>query len=102
MSDRSSRSIPELELVEMRESALCCGSAGIYNLLRPEMAKELGDRKAGNAAETAAAVVVTANPGCAIQVTSALDRNATPIPVTHIADLMAEAYGNRAAANATD
>ncbi len=92
---RLMRSIPGLELVEMRESSLCCGSAGIYNLLRPKMARELGDRKAGNAAETAAAVVVTANPGCAIQVTSALDRNETPIPVTHLADLMAEAYANR-------
>ena len=96
------RAIPGLELVEMRESSLCCGSAGIYNLLRPEMAKELGDRKAGHAAETAAQVVITANPGCAIQVTGALERNETPIPVTHIADLMAEAYANRVTKTSAD
>ena len=55
--------IPGLELVEMKESSLCCGSAGIYNIIREEMANELGDRKALHAMETPATEVITANPG---------------------------------------
>ena len=53
---------------------LCCGSAGIYNLLNPEPARELGDRKAANIVATGAELLVTANPGCLMQVTSAIER----------------------------
>ncbi|MCC6944060.1 MAG: 4Fe-4S dicluster domain-containing protein [Thermomicrobiales bacterium] len=86
------KAIPGLELVEMKESSLCCGSAGIYNLLRPEMAKKLGDRKAVNTIDTHAAEVVTANPGCAMQLKASLERNGSTIKVTHIVDLLDEAY----------
>jgi glycolate oxidase iron-sulfur subunit len=66
--------IPGLELREIAESEICCGSAGIYNILNPEAAGELGDRKAANVVATGADVLVTANPGCLMQVTSAIER----------------------------
>ncbi len=56
--------IPGLELVELRESDTCCGSAGIYNIVQPEMADSLLRRKMANIAATGAAVVASANPGC--------------------------------------
>ena len=87
------KAIPGLELVEMKESSLCCGSAGIYNIIREEMANELGDRKALHAMETPATEVITANPGCQMQVRAALRRNGSNARVRHIADLLDEAYG---------
>jgi glycolate oxidase iron-sulfur subunit len=87
------RAIPGLELVEMKESSLCCGSAGIYNVIREEMANELGDRKALHAMETPATEVITANPGCQMQVRASLRRNGSAARVRHIADLLDEAYG---------
>lgn len=62
------RSIPELELLDIPEAALCCGSAGIYNMIMPEAADELGRRKADNVRAVEPAVVVTANPGCLLQI----------------------------------
>jgi glycolate oxidase iron-sulfur subunit len=85
--------IPGLELVEMKESSLCCGSAGIYNIIREEMANELGDRKALHAMETPATEVITANPGCQMQVGASLRRNGSKVRVRHIAELLDEAYG---------
>jgi glycolate oxidase iron-sulfur subunit len=85
--------IPGLELIEMKESALCCGSAGIYNIIREEMANELGDRKAHHVMETPAVEVITANPGCQMQVGASLRRNGSTARVRHIADLLDEAYG---------
>jgi len=85
--------IPGLELVEMKESSLCCGSAGIYNIIREEMANELGDRKALHAMETPAAEIITANPGCQMQVGASLRRNGSKARVRHIAELLDEAYG---------
>jgi glycolate oxidase iron-sulfur subunit len=85
--------IPGLRLVEMKESSLCCGSAGIYNIIREEMANELGDRKALHAMETPATEVITANPGCLMQVRASLRRNGSTARVRHIVDLLDEAYG---------
>jgi glycolate oxidase iron-sulfur subunit len=90
--------VPGLELVEMRESSLCCGSAGIYNLIRRDMANELGDRKAGRIIETPASEVVTANPGCHMQLLASLERNGSKIQVRHIVDLLDEAYGGEKSA----
>lgn len=58
---------------------ICCGSAGIYNLLNPEAGRELGDRKAANVAATGAEVLVVANPGCLMQVAAALQRASASI-----------------------
>jgi glycolate oxidase iron-sulfur subunit len=90
--------IPGLQLIEMKESSLCCGSAGIYNIIRRDMANELGDRKVTNAMATGASEVVTANPGCAMQLRTSLLRNHGTMDVVHIADLLDEAYGGEAAA----
>jgi len=84
--------IPGLRLVEMNESAVCCGSAGIYNLTEPEMANRLLERKVGNICATAASVVVTANPGCAMQVSSGLRNAGSGARVAHIVELLDEAY----------
>ena len=84
--------IPGLTVIEMRESALCCGSAGIYNILRTEMADALGDRKVAHAAATGAVEVVTANPGCYLQLVASLRRNGQDMRVRHILDLLDESY----------
>jgi glycolate oxidase iron-sulfur subunit len=74
------RGIPELELVEPAEWELCCGSAGIYNIVQPEAAAKLGARKAANLRATEAQVIAAANPGCAMQISAHLDE---PLPVIH-------------------
>lgn len=89
--------IPGLTLAEMPESSLCCGSAGIYNLIRREMADELGDRKVRNVMATPATEVVTANPGCAMQLRTSLRRNGSSATVRHIVEVLDEAYGGEAA-----
>ena len=81
-------SIPGLELVEPDEQDLCCGSAGIYNLVQPEAALELGDRKAANVLATGAAVYAAANPGCLVQVSAALRRAGHPLPALHPIELL--------------
>ena len=85
--------VPGLEVIEMKESSLCCGSAGVYNLTRRQMANDLGDRKAKNAIATGAVDVITANPGCAMQLRTSLARNGGDARVLHIADVIDEAYG---------
>ncbi|MEV7007894.1 heterodisulfide reductase-related iron-sulfur binding cluster [Streptosporangium sp. NPDC051022] len=81
--------IPGLELREIAESSICCGSAGTYNLLQPEAARDLGERKAERVLATGADLLVSANPGCAMQITSAIRRRgAEPIPVAHIAQVL--------------
>lgn len=89
------RQVPGLELVEMHESSLCCGSAGIYNITRPQMADSLGDRKARNVIDTGADTVVTSNPGCHMQLRTSLIRNGSDQPVEHIVSILDEAYGGR-------
>ena len=84
--------IPGLQLIEMNESAVCCGSAGIYNLTEPEMAQRLLDRKVANIRATEATVVATANPGCAMQVASGLRAAGIGARVAHIVELLDEAY----------
>ena len=70
--------IPGLELLEPAEWELCCGSAGIYNLLQPEAAAKLGARKAENLRVTGADAIAAANPGCALQIAKHLD-----LPIYH-------------------
>lgn len=84
--------IPGVALVEMHEPALCCGSAGIYNVTQPEMAARLGDRKLNNAEATSADVLVTANPGCHLQLAGGLRRRKSAMQVKHIVELLDEAY----------
>jgi glycolate oxidase iron-sulfur subunit len=82
------RSIPGLELVEPAEQELCCGSAGIYNLMKPDAARELGDRKAANVLATSPDVYASANPGCLLQVSAALRRAGRPTLAAHPVELL--------------
>jgi glycolate oxidase iron-sulfur subunit len=84
--------IPGLEVREIAEAELCCGSAGIYNILRPDASRELGERKAAHIRATGADVLVTANPGCLLQVASALSRDGadgrTPMGMAHLVEVL--------------
>ena len=81
-------SIPELELLTIPEAEICCGSAGIYNLVEPEPATELGDRKVRNILSTQPDVIATANPGCLLQIRAALQRASTPVATFHPVELV--------------
>jgi glycolate dehydrogenase iron-sulfur subunit len=87
------RAIPGLELLEPAEWQICCGSAGIYNLVQPEPAAELGERKARNLLDTGAEAVVAGNPGCALQITAHTERLGRPLPVLHPMELLARSIG---------
>ncbi|HUJ41616.1 MAG TPA: glycolate oxidase subunit GlcF [Candidatus Acidoferrales bacterium] len=80
--------IPQLEILEIAEAAVCCGSAGIYNLVQPEAAAELGDRKAANVAALKPDVVASGNPGCLLQLRTALERAGKSVPVLHTIELL--------------
>jgi glycolate oxidase iron-sulfur subunit len=80
--------IPGLEVVEPAEQDLCCGSAGIYNVVQPDAARELGDRKAANVLATRASAYASANPGCLVQVSQALRRAKNPLPALHPIELV--------------
>jgi glycolate oxidase iron-sulfur subunit len=82
------RSIPLLELAEPAEQAICCGSAGIYNLTQPAAASELGERKAANVLATGAHVYAAANPGCLVQVSTYLRRAGQRLPAVHPVELL--------------
>lgn len=85
--------IPGLRLLEMAESSVCCGSAGIYNLTQPAMAARLQLRKVENVTRTGATIVATANPGCALQLSAGLRAAGSNVRVAHIVELLDEAYG---------
>jgi glycolate oxidase iron-sulfur subunit len=83
------QAIPELELVEVPvEKELCCGSAGIYNLVQPEAAAELGRRKAEHLSSTGAQAIAAANPGCAAQLDLHLRELGRPLPIHHPVELL--------------
>ena len=80
--------IPELEVLEIGEPEVCCGSAGIYNLVQPDAANALGDRKAQHIRPLRADVVVTGNPGCILQLQASLARAGARVPVVHTIELL--------------
>ncbi|MBV9272082.1 MAG: 4Fe-4S dicluster domain-containing protein [Candidatus Eremiobacteraeota bacterium] len=88
------RAIPGLELREMNESSVCCGSAGVYNVTQPEMSERLKRRKIANACATDAHTIATANPGCALQLESGLRESSAQLDVVHVIELLDEAYRN--------
>jgi glycolate oxidase iron-sulfur subunit len=85
------RAIPGLELREMAESGLCCGSAGVYNVTNPVQSQQLQERKLANAAATGAETIVTANPGCLMQLRGGLAERGGTTRVKHIVELLDEA-----------
>jgi glycolate oxidase iron-sulfur subunit len=88
-------SIPGLELAEIPESAVCCGSAGIYNLVQPDAANALGDRKAQLITPLNADVIATGNPGCLLQLQAALARAGHATPVVHTIQLLDSSLRDR-------
>jgi glycolate oxidase iron-sulfur subunit len=85
-------SIPGLELAEIRNGDRCCGAAGLYNVLQPEMSRELARDKVHAIAETGVATVATANPGCAMQLAAALREAGAHVRVVHPVELLDAAY----------
>jgi glycolate oxidase iron-sulfur subunit len=83
------KGIPQLDVAEIGEASLCCGSAGVYNLLHPGPAAELGDRKVENLLVAKAQALISANPGCLLQLQASLRRRgAEPIPMFHMIELI--------------
>jgi glycolate dehydrogenase iron-sulfur subunit len=85
------RQIPEVELVEFAEAGLCCGSAGVYNVTNPLQSRQLQQRKLDNALAAAPDVIVTANPGCLLQLRSGLAERCSKVEVKHLAEILDEA-----------
>ncbi len=86
------QAIPNLTLTELPESTWCCGSAGIYNLIQPEMANDLLDRKLKHIKTTQAEIVATGNPGCLAQLINGARQQNLPLRIVHPVTLLAEAY----------
>jgi glycolate oxidase iron-sulfur subunit len=82
------RGVPGLVLAEIDDAGTCCGSAGIYNLVQPAAAAELGRRKASAVQAAGADLLVSANPGCSLQIAQALAAGGQPLPVAHIAEVL--------------
>ena len=82
------RSIPGVEILPFAEQEICCGSAGIYNLVEPDAARELGDRKAGHIDAVNPDVVATANPGCMLQMATASARLGRSRPICHPIEIL--------------
>jgi len=82
------RAIPGLTLVELPDAGTCCGSAGVYNLLQPEAASELGARKAQAVLDAGAPLLVSANPGCSLQIAAALADRGEQVALAHVAEML--------------
>ena len=84
--------IPELSVLPLTEADWCCGSAGTYNVTQPELSAKLLQRKVGYITSSGAELVVTANPGCQMQIAAGLRASRAPITVVHLMDLLDRAY----------
>ncbi|HEY2507678.1 MAG TPA: heterodisulfide reductase-related iron-sulfur binding cluster [Streptosporangiaceae bacterium] len=95
------RDIPGVTLVDIADPGTCCGSAGIYNLVQPEAAAELGARKAAAVRATGADLLVSANPGCSMQIAQALAADGESLPVAHVAEVLDASIRGRPASSLT-
>jgi glycolate oxidase iron-sulfur subunit len=86
------RAIPGVELVEMRHPDICCGAAGLYSTLEPAMSARILREKLDDVASTRADMIVTANPGCQMQLESGLRAQGSAMRVEHVAELVARAF----------
>jgi glycolate oxidase iron-sulfur subunit len=84
--------VPNVELLELNDGGMCCGSAGVYNLVQPEIARQLGDRKVARILDTGADAVVTGNIGCLTQIQMHLRRQSLDLPAYHTITLLDRAY----------
>jgi glycolate oxidase iron-sulfur subunit len=86
------RSVPGVQLVEMRHPEICCGAAGLYSTLEPAMSNRILQEKLDDLTATRADVVVSANPGCQMQLEAGLRLRKSPMKVQHVTELLAGAY----------
>ncbi|HSE93370.1 MAG TPA: heterodisulfide reductase-related iron-sulfur binding cluster [Methylomirabilota bacterium] len=93
--------VPGLRVVDLPESDWCCGSAGIYNLTQPEMADRLLRRKIRHVLATGAEAVVTANPGCILQIQAGLEAQQSKTRVLHIVEILDRAYTSERASSSS-
>jgi glycolate dehydrogenase iron-sulfur subunit len=87
------RGIPELQIVDIPEGEQCCGSAGIYNLIQPESADEIGARKADNVLSTHPDLLASANPGCTLQIQKILRERGQILPAAHPIEILDASIG---------
>ena len=80
--------VPELDVREIPEAGMCCGSAGIYNLVEPEAAEQLGALKAKQCLSTEADTIVSSNPGCLLQIKSSLERSGRTLRTMHLVEIV--------------
>jgi glycolate oxidase iron-sulfur subunit len=80
--------IPQLRIVELPDAGTCCGSAGVYNLLQPDAAQALGQRKADSVLATSAQLLISANPGCTLQISAALASRGEAVATAHTAEVL--------------
>ncbi|MEZ4663186.1 MAG: (Fe-S)-binding protein [Caldilineaceae bacterium] len=85
--------IPNVTLVPIPEGELCCGSAGTYNLEQPDLARQIGERKARHIISTGADAVATGNIGCMTQIQTHLAALGNPLPIWHTVEVLAQAVG---------
>jgi glycolate oxidase iron-sulfur subunit len=86
------RSIPNVTLLEIPSSEICCGSAGTYNLEQPEVAEQLGRRKAENILSTGCEAIAAGNIGCLVQISAHLKQLNHPLPIYHTLEILDRAY----------
>jgi glycolate oxidase iron-sulfur subunit len=82
------KQIPGVKLKEPIDAALCCGSAGVYNMLQPEIANELGRQKVNNLLNTGAKIIASPNPGCSLQIQKNMKLDGKEIPLLHPIELL--------------
>ena len=82
------RQIPGVILREPLDAALCCGSAGVYNMLQPQVAEELGQMTVTNLVNTGAQLIASPNPGCSLQIQKHLAQQGKPLPLLHPMELL--------------
>ncbi|MEO0539467.1 MAG: (Fe-S)-binding protein [Cyanobacteria bacterium P01_A01_bin.105] len=95
------RQIPGVTLAEPMDAALCCGSAGVYNMLQPSVAEELGQMKATNLTKTGADLIVSPNPGCALQIQQHLRLQGCNLAILHPMQLLDQSIGGKEGSNST-
>jgi glycolate oxidase iron-sulfur subunit len=86
------RAIPNVTLLEIPQSEICCGSAGTYNLEQPEVAEQLGQRKAQNILSTGCEAIAAGNIGCIVQISAHLTQLGQPLPIYHTIEVLDHAY----------
>ena len=88
------RAIPDLNFVPLAGSDVCCGGAGVYNLIEPELSMRVLDEKLRHIKESGAQIVLTGNPGCHMQLSAGAQLKGLPVRVCHPVELLAESYQN--------